>query len=873
MQVHNTPVIRKTAQKYIFKNRGKSFVIILSIALCTFLFTTLFTVGGSILRMLKESTQRQIGTTAAGAFKYLNQEEYDRLDADPKLKEVSHWICVGEAANKELLKVRTEVHWSDEISAKKGFCYPEAGALPQTENEAAFSSLVLEALKIDVDPSNFEALLGKKISLIVEINDRIIQKDFTISGVFTGDRVAMSQVVLVSKAFQEKYAPVPVLSYYGNQADFGFQIGGFINADIDFYNPFGTERQLVAAIFRDGLPEDVEIGVSNASVTGTMDGTTLLLVVFLLITIFLSGYLIINNIYRINVYSDIRSYGLLKTIGMSGRQLSSLVRYQAVYLSLPGILAGILAGTLVGTLLIPVIVKMLNISTTAKGVIHINGLVLLVSALFSFMTVIVSCRRPARLASKVSPIEAVRYTETARGKKIPKRIRDDTASTHSHTRFTNLSFAGKNLSRDKKKVFWVVLSLSLSLVILNTVYTLLHGFSEDKYVSASIATDFSVADATLDNPSIRNDNRNTTGISNELLNELNNLPGVEEIGNIYLESTYQHFTDEDFQKIDERLLNKPFMQTLTSYGDDIPVKDMYEEYRASPVNLYGMDDFVLKNLPVRHGQIDLEKFKTGNYILVNEYDMRLPSGESPVQYFLPGEKISVTTNEGITKQYEVMATVVLPYAFRLQIYDTLDMFYILPTSEFNSFCGARSPMRCLFNSTDAQEQNIEKWLETYTTETEPLLTYKSRDVYKQEFKSLTSMLILTGGLLTGILALIGLLNLINTMTTSIISRRLELAMLEAVGMTKRTQINGMCIEGVLYATLTGIAGIILSGLFSAILIRPLSHEMWFFDWSFTLLPVSVVFPIMIVLTLLLPVVIYKKVMSTSVVERLRIAEV
>ena len=872
MQVQNTSVIRKTAQKYIFKSRGKSIVIILSIALCTFLFTTLFTVGGSILRMLKESTQRQIGTTAAGAFKYLNQEEYDRLAADPKLKEVSHWICVGEAANKELLKVRTEVHWSDEVSAKKGFCYPEAGSLPQAENEAAFSSLVLEALKINVDPSNYEALLGKKIPLLVEINDRIIQKDFTISGVFTGDRVAMSQVVLVSKAFQEKYAPVPALSYYGNQADFGFQICGFINADIDFYNPFGTERQLVTAIFRDGLPEDVEIGVSNASMTGTMDGTTLLLVVFLLITIFLSGYLIINNIYRINVNSDIRSYGLLKTIGMSGRQLSSLVRYQAVYLSLPGIVAGILAGTLVGTLLVPVIVKMLSISTTAKGVIHINGWVLLVSALFSFATVLVSCRRPARLASKVSPIDAVRYTEAANSRVIPNLFRDPTHAK-THTRFTNLSFAGKNLSRDKKKVFWVVLSLALSLVILNTVYTLLHGFNEDKYVSQSIATDFSVADATLDNPSIRNDNRNTTGISNELLNELSKLPGVEEIGNIYLESTYQRFTDEDFQKIDDRLLNKPFMQTLTSYGEDISVKDIYEEYHASPVNVYGIDDFVLKNLPVRHGQLDLEKFKTGNYILVNEYDMRLPSGESSVQYFQPGEKIAVTTNEGITKQYEVMATVELPYAFRLQIYDTLDMFYILPTSEFNSFCGTHSPMRCLFNSSDSQEQNIENWLETYTTETEPLLTYKSRKIYKQEFKNLTSMLILTGSLLTGILALIGLLNLVNTMTTSIISRRLELAMLEAVGMTKRTQINGMCIEGVLYATLTGIAGIILSGLFSAILIRPLSHEIWFFDWSFSLLPVSVVFPIMIVLTLLLPVVIYKKVMSTSVVERLRVAEV
>ena len=880
MKVQNNSIIRKTAQKYIFKNRGKSFVIILSIALCTFLFTTLFTVGGSILRMLKESTQRQIGTTAAGAFKYLNQEEYDRLAADPKLKEVSHWICVGEAANKELLKVRTEVHWADEVSAKKGFCYPEAGALPLAENEAAFSSLVLEALKIDVDPKNYGALLGKKIPLLVEINNRIIQMDFTISGVFTGDRVAMSQVVLVSKAFQEKYAPVPALSYYSNQADFGFQICGFINADVDFYNPFGTERQLVTAIFRDGLPENVEIGVSNASMTGTMDGATLLLVVFLLVTIFLSGYLIINNIYRINVYSDIRSYGLLKTIGMSGRQLSSLVRYQAVYLSLPGIVTGIMAGTLVGTLLVPVIIKMLTISTiTAKGVIQINGWILLASALFSFMTVIISCRRPARLASKVSPIEAVRYQETTRGKKMLKQVQHDKGGVrddrgaHTHTRFTNLSFARKNLSRDKKKVFWVVLSLSLSLVILNSVYTLIHGFSEDKYVSQSIATDFSVADATLDNPAVKLNNRNTTGISDDFLAELNKLPGVEEIGNIYIESTYQNFTDEDFQKIDDRLLNQPFMQTLTPYGDDISVKEMYEEYRASPVALYGMDDFVLNNLTIRHGQFDLEKFKTGNYILVNEYDMRLPSGESPIPYYLPGEKISVTTNDGNTKQYEVMATVLLPFAFRLRIYDTLDMFYILPTSEFNSFCEPRNPMRCLFNVTDEQEQNIENWMETYTTETEPLLTYTSRKVYKKEFKSLTSMFLITGGLLTGILALIGLLNLVNTMTTSIISRRLELAMLEAVGMTKRTQISGMCIEGILYAILTGIAGIILSSIFSAALIKPFGAEMWYFEWNFSLLPVAVVFPIMIALTLLLPVIIYKRVMKASVVERLRIAEV
>ena len=868
MKVQNTPVIRKTAKDYIFKNRGKSLIIILSVALCTFLFTTLFTVGGSILTMLKESTQRQIGTTAAGSYKYLIQEEYDKIAADTKFKEVSHWVCVGEATNKELLKVRTEVHWTDEVSAKKGFTYPEVGHLPQAENEAAFSSLVLSALKVNVDPNNYEALLGKKVPLQITINGHTIEKEFTICGVFTGDRVSSAQFVLVSKAFQEKYAPVPTVSYYDPQSRYNSDICGFINTDIDFYSPFKIEDQLITAALRDGLPEMVELGVSNASLANTMDPATLLLVIFLLLTIFLSGYLIINNIYRINVYSDIRSYGLLKTIGMSGRQLTLLVRYQAIYLALPGIAVGILAGSLVGVLLVPVISNMLSVSAAAQGAIHINGWVLLASALFSLITVIVSCRRPAKVASKVSPIEAVRYRENV---KAPKKAKAQ-GKTGAHKKFTNLSFATRNLSRDKKKVFWVVLSLSLSLVILNSVYTLLHGFSEDKYIAHSIATDFSEADATLDNPGVSIDNRNTTGISQDLLDQLNNLKGIEELGNIYLESSYQRFTDEDFKKIDERLLNKPFFETMTTYGEDITVKEMYEEIRASSVMLYGMDDFVLKNLTVRHGSFDLEKFKTGNYILVNEYDMRLPDGEAPIPYFLPGEKISVTTNDGNTKEYEVMATVGLPYAFRLQIFDTLDMFYILPSQEFNSFCTPRAPMRCIFNVSDDAEENIEVWMENYTTQTEPALTYTSRKTYKQEFKSFTSMIIITGGLLTAILALIGLLNLANTMTTSIMSRRLELAMLEAVGMTKRTQVYGMCIEGVLYAAFTGIAGFVLSSIFSAVLIKPFGTEMWFFEWNFSLLPVAVVFPIMIALTLLLPVIIYKNVMKASVVERLRVAE-
>ena len=870
MNVKNTSIIRRTALQYIFKNRGKSLVIILAVALCTFLFTALFTAGGGILKNLESQMQRQIGTTSMSSLKYLNEEEYNKIEADKKLKEVSRWIIVAEAINPELVKLRTEVHWSDPKSAEKGFCKPEAGHLPQTEDEAAFSSLVLQALGFKLDKTNYNSLLGQKVLLRLGIEDQTFEKEFKICGVFTGDRVSMSQIVLVSKAFQEKYVPTPVDSYYDMQSsDQGTKsIYGRIDAEIEFSIPLRIEQQLIMAVLRNGLPPDVYTGISKANGLSTMDGGTLLLVLFLLLTIFFSGYLIINNIYRINVYSDIRSYGLLKTIGMSGRQISKLVRFQALYLSIPGILLGTFAGTFVGIFLIPVITSILDgFSFSQINKNYFNIFIPLLSAGFSLVTVLASCHRPCRLASKVSPIEAVRYNEAQALSKNQK------TKEGKITRYSNLSFASKNLSRDKKKVFWVILSLSLSLVILNSVYTMLHSFSEDKFVEHRIATDFSVFDASVDNPSLSFSSKNLSGVTDQFLADIKNQPGITELGNIRYENTYQQFTENDFAKIDSCLFEHPRFQSITCYGSPDLVKDIYREYKAADVKTYGLDEFVLANIPIITGQFDMQKFQSGNYILVNEYNMRLSENEGSIPFFIPGDKITVRNNQGQEKEYEVMATAELPYAFRLQQFSDLDIYYIFPTDEFQNFFGERNPMRCLFNVDDQYEDQIENWMAAYTEEVEPTLTYSSRKVFKQEFKSFTGMIVIVGGLLTGILALIGLLNLTNTMVTSILSRKLELAMLEAVGMTKKTQVQGMCIEGLLYAILTAITGFVLSTIFSILIVKPLGYGMSFYEWNFTLLPLVIVLPVMILITLLLPLIIYKLAMKTSVVERLRLSDV
>ena len=871
--VKNTAVVGRIAKDYLTGNPGKSLLLILAIVLCTFLFTVLFTILGNIVIKTQESGDRQVGGMAAVSFKYLNEEEYEKIAADPKLKEVSRWIYVGEATNPPLVKLRTEVHWSDAVSADKSFLSPVVGRYPgdDAEDEICISSLVLEEiLGKDIPEASLGQLLGDAVTLELQIGEKQISRAFTICGIYVGDRVAMSQVVLVSRAFQTLYAPTPDISYYSDAcmktADDSI---GRINADVDLYHPFRPEDQARAVLARNGLYEDTEIGINWAHVFGAPDPVATMMFFFLLFTVFLSGYLIISNVFRINAYMDIRTYGLLNTIGMSKRQLKEMIRREALLLSAPGILIGILAGFGVSALIFPLVMTMTSFSENVSGGITMNLWILLFSAAFSYITVRISIRKALKIAASVSPMEAVQFVE---GTATRRPVR------HGRTfSFTPESYAWRNLCREKKQVAFVVLSLALSLVVLNSVYSLITGFDGNRFVQNFIITDFSVSDATLDNAGLRIDARNTSGVTESFLDALSNQQGVECSGNIYLApSVFQAFCERDYERFKARILHN---HDVGEWLDDIlngqaypgsgqTLRDLYEEMRGESADIYGMDPLVLEKLTFVRGNFDPEKWASGNYILVSIFSASSP--EEPICFFEPGETVMLSNKHGETREYEVMGVVDIPYSLRYQVYTLLDLYYIMPSNVFLQFLGEHTPMRTVFDADEESEAVLETWLSSYTTTEEKALAYTSREVLKAEFRETTIMFATVGGILTVILALIGLLNLTNTLAASILSRRMELAMMEAVGMTKSTQKRSLCLEGAICATLAGITGIVLSSVFSVFVVRPIGGEMWYYAWKFTLLPVIVVFPLMLICAIIIPVIIYKKASAKSVVERMRL---
>ena len=345
---------------------------------------------------------RMVGASSHAELKYLTQEEYDKVKSDKKLREVSCRIFSGILANEEMEGLNTEVHYFEEQNAKWSFVYPCEGRMPEREDEIVTSDLVLKKL-------GAECKVGTEVNLKIEVNGKITEKKFTLSGYYKGDVVSMAQMVAVSKAFQEKYAPTPTLSAMENTIDVsGYD--GRISADFNFHTSVGIEKQAKALCKRLGFPETANIGV-NWAYLGQGDTETALWVILLLVLILFSGYLIIYNVFSINVYKDISYYGLLRTIGTTGKQLKIIVRRQAYTLALAGIPSGLVIGTIISSAVLPFIMRTYNTIDGITSRIELNVWILFGAALFSFITVCIGCSKPCRIASRVTPIEAIQHTE------------------------------------------------------------------------------------------------------------------------------------------------------------------------------------------------------------------------------------------------------------------------------------------------------------------------------------------------------------------------------------------------------------------------------------------------------------------------------
>ena len=849
MKVQNRMAITNLSRKSLRSNRRRNLVAILAIILTATLFTALFTVGGSLMKTMQTATMRQVGTSSHAGFKDLTQAQYEKIITDSKIKDYSYNIYIAQAENPALNKTSTEIRYTEDKCAAWSFCAPTTGRLPKSKYDLATSTTVLDALGV---PHK----LGQTVSLTFTADGKRYTQDFTLCGFWKGDPIAPAEEAYVSRAYCDEVAPRPTQPSYVTGDTTGC---GGIHLSLWFASAWDIDGQMQALCQRLHLDDQIRSGVNWAYSTSDMDASSYALIAGLLALILASCYLIIYNIFSISVSHDIRFYGLLKTIGTTGTQLKRLVRRQALALSVSGIPFGLALGFAVGRLLLPAILGSTVFASTHIE-ITVNPLIFLAAALFTLLTVRISCIRPCRMAARVSPIEALRWTEGKQTHHHGKKARK-AAVRKTHT-VTPFRMALASLRRDRRKAVTVILSLTLSLVLLNGTYTMVRGFDMDKYLEDYTVSDFTLTDASLSGTSLSSPVLDS--ISDDTFAQIRRLPGVEQVGGVWLHDGMHKLSAQAYQAAKDIIKAHP--DTFDAPYTDGYKQQLNKQHRISDF-LYGVDSCLWDKLELHGATLDKEKFASGDYVIVSAFD-----DTSKYLYYHTGDKVTLNFGNGHKKTYTVLAIGDMPYALTPKFSYLLDISFVLPADEYHKQAKPDGAMLTAFNVDDAHTDNAEQWIKNYTDNVESNLSYTSRATGVKSFQSACMTYAVVGGALTVILALIGILNFTNTIISSVDARRRELAVLQSIGMTGQQLRRMLSWEGLLYAIITLALTVTVGSAVTYELVHLLSSEMWYFTWHFSVLPLVLCAPVLLVLCLLVPTLCCRSLRRHTIVERLRETE-
>jgi len=879
MNVKNRKCIRKLSWRSFWASRKRNIIAIIAIALTALLFTSLFTIVMSINSSYEMYTFRQVGGYCHGTFKEVTEEQIESISAHSNVKAAGKRITIGYTDSGIFAKASAEVSFMDDNCTEWSFAEPTTGHKPQGRNEITMDTQALKLLGVEPE-------VGAEIELtytVGALSEMPYEKTdtFTLAGWWEYNDTSPVHYINISEEYAkeiEAEAMSKGLEPFRTDLNVMMASGMNIRGQME-----QVDLDLGYAWDETGEGELVRIGVNwgytSSQLGESMDVTSLVAIIAFLALVIFTGYLIIYNIFQISVTGDIRFYGLLKTIGVTPRQLRRIIRQQALLLCVVGIPTGLLLGYGVGASLTPVVMARTTLGVGVSTV-STSPLIFLASALFALITVLLSCSRPGKIASKVSPVEATKYTETVRSKKKHRTTRG--AKVHQ------MAFA--NLGRNKRKTVLVVISLSLSVVLLNILVTFTGGFDMEKYLAKQTCADFIVSSTDYFRYS-----HSGSFIAQEQIEHIqtNTSPSLSGCG----------YTMTGYSPIGW-MTEEHWLQDMMHYTSEENAKARLEQQNrrgdlvSQSALIEGLDKSLFDKLTVVEGDISpllqddtnaiAVVVPTDDYGNVSNLDFYPPVGSTQTITYIdegyyidsrtgnlcdentPAEYMQFQLSASHDVDYTVCAYVTVPHSMSFRYYST-GYSFVLPIEKLNNDSQHESiPMFYLFDtSDDIAEASAENYLTDLTADDLSGLMYESKATLRAEFEGFQNMFLLLGGLLCAIIGLVGILNFFNTIMTGILSRKREFAVLQAVGMTSK-QLKAMLVyEGLFYALSSALCALVLSFVINPLVGDLLENMFWFFSGKFTIVPVIIAIPLFALLGWLIPYAMYNQAAKYSIVEQLR----
>ncbi|MBU5484843.1 ABC transporter permease [Clostridium sp. MSJ-11] len=685
-----------------FRNRLIGIVIILSAFLLSFSSTFIYNAAVDI----------QNKTLYQGIYSNVSDDMLSYIQNNVDVFEYGVHRDVGIVKGEKAI---LDIIYTDDNMMKLSNVSISKGEMPSKDNEIAIEERYLSAVGID-------AGIGDTITLSFrnDVSREIQERVFIICGFLDVGNNSTARTRFDSIVAKDFLLSDPFLS----TADMAIavQISNASSYSNDELKAKVKEIGTLAGV----RGEDIHINNWNIDSNNASSQTTLAIVAIALVVLFACA-LVIYNIFYISIMRRINEYGQLRTIGATSKQIRKIVLREGRKLSFKYIPIGIVLGCIASAMISPV-----------KWQMYPSLIYAIISSGITYLTVMVSVKKPARYAASITPIDATRYThyqwKTNKTERATKKL-------------SAFSLGIMNLARDKKKTILTFTSLSLSGILFISLASIMTAIDANLYARGFfpyggeytislngdlISSTVSYSDLQVDNP-----------LTEELRQSIVQIDGVDSVETKKYISAF--LLDENYQ------------------GDTIGIYSMAEQ--------------------------DVDNFQ--KYLIAGELTGNIKSNE-----------ISIVVNQGAAAYennnltYEIgdyVNTIIKEGEKRTKITFVVDgvifnddsgITFYLPSDVMDSIVSGNCNSAFEIISSQGYSKQVETQLRQLIARDERLSIELLRDI-TIEIKSAFKMMIIALYTFVAFIAVFAIVNLLNTIITNTIVRKKEIGMLQAVGMDRK----------------------------------------------------------------------------------------
>ncbi len=760
-------ILNKLTKKNLFLNRQRSIVTIIGIMLSCALITALMSLIISFQETLMVESLKSYGNRHV-TFEDVSKEDLNLFENHKDIE--SHYITGYKTAlktQKEDISHIGVVALDDKALLDLENIISE-GRVPKNENEIVIDLYYSDMYNVSIGDTISLDIGNRYIDgeLLNEHNPANYDENGNLLETFEINETKNYKIVGISN-----YYTFLSTDYYYNVYTYEENITNNINVHVTYKDPsnFETITNEINDVTTDNSYGKYNISYNSeylrwsGYITDDMTREFLYIIAAVISFIIMATSIFcIRNSFAISTTEKTKMYGMLSSVGATPKQIKKSVLKEGFYLGLVGIPLGIIFGIIATYALVNVVNVLLPTLDGFEFIVSISIPSIIISIILASITIYFSALGSARKASKITEIEAIKNQRDIKIKnsklKVPKII----------NKIFKIGgvFAYKNMKRNKSKYRTTIISLAVSVAIfISLSYFMQIGFDLTEEIYKVTTYDLVVS-------------VNGTSITNEeQLDIFKDLADSKYVDRYSVHTTETFLTDE--QNINSRVNNEYFREEtnveIISIGE--------EEYQK-----------ILKDNDLNYHDV----YNKG-IILNNTYEIVNTDGDSEMVNLLK-ENI---TNINIYDYYNTYITdidlieidsVVLGGENYYSSYPVI----IVSNEYFEEISTSGNVTYLYLKANNIQELHNE--IVDYDTKNSVNFYTHNMEEY---IEMQENMLILIGIFLygfIGVIILISLTNIFNTITTNMKLRSKEFAMLKSIGMTNKEFINMIRLESIFYGT-------------------------------------------------------------------------